>query len=53
MTQVVNLDCPAPDTATIPEGTRRIVNGEERVLYDGYWIRPTPCRRIRWKPRNG
>ena len=39
MTQVVNLDCPAPDTATIPEGTRRIVNGEERVLYDGYWIK--------------
>ncbi|TXI79007.1 MAG: hypothetical protein E6Q42_02335 [Dechloromonas sp.] len=39
MTQVINLDCPAPGRATIPEGTRRIVNGEERVLYDGYWIK--------------
>ena len=39
MTLVVNLDCRAPGAATIPEGTRRIVNGEERVLYDGYWIK--------------
>ncbi len=22
-----------------PEGTRRLFNGEERVLYDGYWIK--------------
>ena len=22
-----------------PEGTRRLINGEERVLYDGYWIK--------------
>jgi len=25
-----------------PEGTRRIVNDEERVLYDGYWIKTYP-----------
>ena len=39
MTHVVNLDRPAPEAATIPEGTRRIVNGDERVFYDGYWIK--------------
>lgn len=22
-----------------PEGTRRLINGEERVLYDGFWIK--------------
>ena len=39
MTHVVNLDRPVQDEATIAEGTRRIVDGEERVFYDGYWIK--------------
>ena len=25
-----------------PEGTRRMINDEERVLYDGYWIKTYP-----------
>lgn len=25
-----------------PEGTRRLINNEERVLYDGYWIKTYP-----------
>ena len=25
-----------------PEGTRRIIEGEERVFYDGYWIKTYP-----------
>ena len=29
------------DTAP-PEGTRRMINDEERVLYDGYWIKTYP-----------
>lgn len=26
----------------LPEGTRRIIDGLERVLYDGYWIKTYP-----------
>ena len=25
-----------------PEGTRRLINGQERVFYDGYWIKTYP-----------
>jgi hypothetical protein len=25
-----------------PEGTRRVIDDEERVLYDGYWIKTYP-----------
>ncbi len=39
MTQIVSIDCPAQDEAPPAEGTRRVINGEERVLYDGYWIK--------------
>jgi hypothetical protein len=30
--------------ATIPRGTKRIIDGRERVYYDGYWVKtyPTP-----------
>ena len=39
-------DCPA-------EGTRRIIDGRERVFYDGYWIRtyPTPANSLTAKKR--
>ncbi len=40
MNNVYHLDhsqTPAADNP--PEGTRRVINGEERVLYDGYWIK--------------
>ncbi|MBP5997199.1 MAG: hypothetical protein KA535_04540 [Azonexus sp.] len=41
-----NQDCP-------PEGTRRIIDGEERVLYDGYWIKtyPVPADTLEAKKR--
>ena len=41
MTQVVQIK---PDTVpdTPPEGTRRVIAGEERVFYDGYWIKTYP-----------
>jgi len=39
-------DCP-------PEGTRRVLDGRERVFYDGYWIRtyPTPGNSLEAKRR--
>ena len=39
-------DCP-------PEGTRRVIDGRERVFYDGYWIRtyPTPANSLEAKRR--
>ena len=39
-------DCP-------PEGTRRILDGRERVFYDGYWIKtyPTPANSLEAKKR--
>jgi hypothetical protein len=35
------------------EGTRRIIDGRERVFYDGYWIRtyPTPANSLETKKR--
>jgi len=41
-----NQDCP-------PEGTRRMIDGEERVLYDGYWIKtyPVPADTLEAKKR--
>ena len=35
------------------EGTRRIINGRERVFYDGYWIKtyPTPVNSLETKKR--
>ena len=39
-------DCP-------PEGTRRLLDGRERVFYDGYWIKtyPTPANSLEAKKR--
>jgi hypothetical protein len=43
----------ASDTLTLPEGTRRIIDGQERVLYDGYWIKtyPVPADTLEAKKR--
>ncbi len=42
MINLLKPDC-VPNQADLPvEGTRRIINGEERVLYDGYWIKTYP-----------
>ena len=41
-----------PDTPP-PEGTRRVINGRERVYYDGYWIKtyPVPANSLEAKKR--
>ena len=52
MTQVVQIK---PDTVpdTPPEGTRRVIAGEARVFYDGYWIKtyPVPADTLEAKKR--
>ncbi|RIX45605.1 MAG: hypothetical protein D3M94_12330 [Rhodocyclales bacterium GT-UBC] len=37
--QLPNNSCTEAD---LPEGTRRMIAGQERVLYDGYWIKTYP-----------
>ncbi|MEO8409492.1 MAG: hypothetical protein ABI478_02900 [Propionivibrio sp.] len=39
------------DSATAPQATRRIMGGEERVFYEGYWIKtyPVPADSLRTK----
>lgn len=39
MINVLRLDCVPNKDIPPDEGTRRIINGEERVFYDGYWIK--------------
>jgi hypothetical protein len=52
----MNEDLPAkglsPENHPI-EGTRRIIDGRERVFYDGYWIKtyPTPVNSLETKKR--
>ncbi|QRM19979.1 hypothetical protein GBK02_11480 [Dechloromonas sp. TW-R-39-2] len=52
MTSVDQLstDCPTNNPA---EGARRLIDGEERVLYDGYWIKtyPVPADTLEAKKR--
>ncbi len=52
MTQVYRLN-PGTNQDCPPEGTRRIIGGEERVLYDGYWIKtyPVPADTLEAKKR--
>ena len=33
---------PTPE-APPAEGTRRVINGQERVYYDGYWVKTYPA----------
>lgn len=42
MTTAYQLDLVPNNTDNPPEGTRRIVDGLERVFYDGYWIKTYP-----------
>lgn len=39
MINALTLDTPPAQETQPTEGTRRIVSGEERVFYDGYWIK--------------
>ena len=52
MTQVYQLN-PGTNQDCPPEGTRRIIEGVERVLYDGYWIKtyPVPADTLEAKKR--
>ena len=43
MNNVQRLERPVNGDDFPPEGTRRMINGEERVLYDGYWIKTYPA----------
>ena len=36
------LTPPPKTTEDVPEGTRRMIDGMERVMYDGYWIKTYP-----------
>ena len=53
MTNVHQLECPPQAEECPPEGTRRMIDGEERVLYDGYWIKtyPVPADTLEAKKR--
>ncbi len=42
MDTVLQLEIPNHPENPPPEGTRRIIGGEERVFYDGYWIKTYP-----------
>ncbi|PKO87155.1 MAG: hypothetical protein CVU18_11720 [Betaproteobacteria bacterium HGW-Betaproteobacteria-12] len=42
MQPVHRLDPSVSNDAKPPEGTRRIIDGLERVYYDGYWIKTYP-----------
>jgi len=42
MNNVYHLEHSQPPEDNPPEGTRRLIDGEERVLYDGYWIKTYP-----------
>ena len=53
MNNVYQLECPPTAEECPPEGTRRMIDGEERVLYDGYWIKtyPVPADTLEAKKR--
>ena len=53
MTNVHSLRVKPPDTPSAAEGTRRMIDGRERVFYDGYWIKtyPAPADTLEAKKR--
>ena len=53
MSKVHQLECPSEIETSPPEGTRRVIDGEERVLYEGYWIKtyPVPADTLEAKKR--
>ena len=42
MNNIHTINFKQRDEEALPEGTRREFSGEERVLYDGYWIKTYP-----------
>jgi hypothetical protein len=46
-------DSPAPGEEEVKEGTRRVIDGRERVFYAGHWIRtyPVPANSLEAKKR--
>lgn len=53
MDTVSYLEFPDCLNEEFPEGTRRLISGQERVLYDGYWIKtyPVPADSLEAKKR--
>ena len=53
MSNVYQLECLRESATTPPEGTRRLIDGVERVFYDGYWIKtyPVPADTLEAKKR--
>ncbi len=43
MSTVFQLEFSDPKNAPPEEGTRRMIDGQERVFYDGYWIKTYPA----------
>jgi hypothetical protein len=50
---VYQFECAPALEECLPEGTRRMVDGKVRVLYDGYWIKgyPVPADTLEAKKR--
>lgn len=42
MAAACKLEIIQGESESVAEGTRRIINGQERVYYDGYWIKTYP-----------
>ncbi|HZX30129.1 MAG TPA: hypothetical protein VFF03_02140 [Rhodocyclaceae bacterium] len=42
MAAACTLEVIQGESESVAEGTRRIINGQERVYYDGYWIKTYP-----------
>ncbi|WP_153145872.1 hypothetical protein [Dechloromonas sp. H13] len=53
MFNVHQLELPSETDSRPPEGTRRMIDGAERVFYDGYWIKtyPVPADTLEAKKR--
>lgn len=43
MASITQLTPPPTDETDVAEGTRRLIDGEERVFYCGYWIKTYPA----------
>ncbi len=43
MASITQLTPPATDQGAVAEGTRRLIDGQERVFYSGYWIKTYPA----------
>ena len=52
MNKVLSLKPKAKAVDHPAEGTRRLFDDQERVFYDGYWIKTSRFPPILWKPRS-